>query len=433
MDSTMFRLAVTILLAAAAGRLDAQTYDLRGPAPHQGTIIQTRNEWKVPSATFTMEQGKEVVRARSSHESLSITELEVLQTTGSELSLLRYTVAESWWKSTYERDGFPTESMTQDGPLAGETLLVERIEGGWKQTMLGHEPHEKQKARLREPFVEQTEFYPAKPVAVGETWVVEGPRLARLLGHANALSAEGKAAFTLERVGEQAGQPVAFITYRVEMKVEFLDENQVPIEYSMGGSGEIQRSLETHLDLSNRRLGQQHWAASVPAEGGTSRRTDAGAFEMLESQRIVSSGDRARIARRGDEPPTPKPAAAVPAGSPRSEASSCIGAATPCAQRDPLTCTMGSGCFASGSCTGAPYSWDTCASKNQFTCGLSQGCYWQSWSKTCGGFHACAGKASFHCQSTPGCHWNSTCAGFPKACSEIKAAKCQRQPGCYLG
>lgn len=420
-----------LLLAAMAGGAGAQTYDLRGPAPRQGTIVQTRTEWKRPQGTVTLEEKGQVSRAQSSYENVSVTELEAVQTEGRELKMARLTFPEGWWKSSLDQEGFPPESRLEDGPMTGETILLERRDDGWQTTLLGREPNDKQKEWMREPFVDGNEAFPSRPVAVGESWTIEGPALAKLTGDLNALSFDGKATYTLDRVIGDESDRIALISYRIELRVKWLHDGQVPIELSQGGNGQIRRSLKNYVTLSDRRTGQEQYAATVHQDGHTTVRTEAGAYEVVKSQRIVSASNRAAVVRRGQETP-----AAVPAPSPArvespaasSSPASCKGVALPCAQRNEFNCGLGSGCFASGTCTGTPT--QTCFGKPQFTCATTPGCFWQSWSNSCGGVPTCLGKASFACRATPGCFWRATCTGNAKACSTLGKAACTMQPGC---
>ncbi|HKV10260.1 MAG TPA: hypothetical protein VJ725_19110 [Thermoanaerobaculia bacterium] len=423
-----------LLLAALAGGAEAQTYDLRGPAPAQGTIVQTRSEWKRPQGTFTIEQNGQASRARSSYESVSVIELEALQTEGRELKMARYTVPESWWQSSVEPEGFPAEKHLEDGPMTGETVLLERRDDGWQKTLLGREPNEEQKKRLRALFVDENEIYPKRPVAIGESWTIEGPTLANLTGNSDALSVDGKMTCTLDRVIEEGGDRVALISYRMELRVKWLEDGQTPFEHNQGGSGQIRRSLKHHINLSDRLTGQEQYTAVVHANGRTTNRTEAGAFESVTSQRIVTASNRAAVVRRGQPAPSAAPAATspAPAKSPTAATAtaSCKGTALPCVQRNEFNCGLGSGCIASGLCTGTPT--QTCFGKPQATCATTPGCFWQSWSKSCAGVPTCLGKPSLACKTTLGCRWQSTCAGNAQPCSSLDKLACGMQPGCVF-
>lgn len=419
-----------LLLPATLRGAGAQPYDLRGPAPKTGTIIQSRTELRNPDGTLTVEGNGSVTRARASGESASTTETEIVETAGKTASRVRYRVAEDWQKRSIDFDGAAPQITLEDSPLVGETLLIERRDGNWVKTLLGHEPSEEQRKRLREPYADGDEIYPAKPVAVGATWQVEGAKLAAIFGFADALSVEGKAHFTLDEVAAEAGDRLALLSYRLELRVKQLDDNQVPADFSLGGSGSIKRSLTAWIDVSNRFSGQQLSTFTVTQDGSTSKVTSAGPVEITETKRLITDSTRAVISRRAQterkkEWPSPSAKGTAP-----KLGGSCQGTALPCSKRSPFNCSLSSGCFSSGTCGGFPT--QTCAGKPQFSCTSTPGCFWQSWSKTCGGFLSCAGKNSFTCSSTPGCFWQGSCAGNARPCSALSREDCARQPGCEL-
>ncbi|HEX4961682.1 MAG TPA: hypothetical protein VF173_12635 [Thermoanaerobaculia bacterium] len=447
-------LLALLVLPATAGSSGAQTYDLRGHAPSQGSIVQRRSETKMPGGVLSVESGDTVNRVKSVREGVTISEKEIVQTAGPKLTMLRLKVAEDWWKTSFEKDGSAPEATTVDDPLVGETLLIERRDDGWQTTMFGHEPNERQKARLRKPFFDSAEVYPAKPVAIGESWVVEGAKLAMLQGYGDALAADGKATYTLDKVIQEAGERRALISYRLELKVRFLDDNQVPTDLNLGGSGKIRRSLKTYLDISDQFTGQLQAAATVTENGRKSNLTETGPIEVSDSQQIITPASRAEVVHRAT--PAPKPAlAAAPQPQPAEEhksffrrlfsssktdgeesarqpqdstQSSCTGVPLPCSQRSGFNCGSGSGCFNGGYCNGVPS--ESCFGKVQFTCSATPGCYWQSFTKTCSGVLLCAGKGSFACGATPGCSWQDACIGTATACSSLSPSQCANQPGC---
>ncbi len=452
MQSGKSILLALLVLPAAAGNVRAQTqaYDLRGHAPAQGSIIQNRIEVKMPAGVLTLESGGTVSRAKAVEESVTMEEMEVVQTVNRQLTLGRIKIAEKWSRSSFERDGADPQTTIKDDPLVGETLLIERRDDGWQKTLLGHEPNEQQKASLRKPFTEDAEVYPARPVAPGESWTLEGAKLARLFGFGDALSADGKATYTLEKVIQEAGERRAVISYRLELRVRSLDDDQSPVDLSIGGSGKIHRSLKSYLNVSDHFSGQQQTTGSATDNGRKANATEAGAFEVNESQRLIAPTARVAVVRRGQETPE---AHAVAAPSPQREAATrpasqpanvdsyfqqyfsqgdaqhgCTGVAVDCSQRSGSACNSGSGCRADGLCTGMPT--ETCFGKAQFSCALTPGCIWQSFTKTCSGVLVCGGKGKFACGLTAGCSWLSSCSGSATPCSTLSQTKCGNQPGC---
>ncbi|HEV7503689.1 MAG TPA: hypothetical protein VGS07_02130 [Thermoanaerobaculia bacterium] len=427
------------MLPAVAASVRAQTYDLRG-APKQGSIIQSRTEFKMPEGVLTVESGGTVKRAKATEESASTKEMEVVQTANRQLMMLRLKIAEGWSKSSFEKDGSAPETTIKDDPLVGETLLIERRDDGWQKTLLGHEPNAPQKRRMRELFSGDTKVYPAKPVALGTSWVMEGTKLAALFGFADALSADGKVTYTLKKVIQEAGVRRAVISYRLELKVRSLNDDQAPVDFSIGGSGTIHRSLTTYLDISDHFSGQQQTVGSGTENGHKASFTEAGAIEVNESERLIAAEDRAEVVRRAPVAPETTVAAA-PQPRPVENASAdsyqpfqsfnqsgCTGIAVDCFQRSGSNCSSGSGCLASGLCTGVPS--ETCFGKAQFSCGVTPGCFWQSFTRTCSGVLVCAGKGRFACNLTAGCSWLSSCTGTATPCSSLSQKQCEKQPGC---
>jgi hypothetical protein len=433
-----------LLSAAVSSPAPAQTYDLRGPAPKQGTIIQARIERKLPDGALTMEAGGEVSRGRIDQESVSTEEVEIVQTGGSRVTMLKYRMAEDSTRTTIAGDAGSTEEF-EDGPLVGETALIERRDDGWVKTLLGREPDERQQEWLKEPFVDDSEIYPAKKVAAGESWVVEGVELAALFSLERALSADGKATYTLDRVVDEDGDRRAIVSYRLELRASILDDDNSPVDFKFGGSGSIHRSLTSYLDVSHRFSGQQVLEGTRLEGGRRAQVTVAGALEMTGSQKLIAPDARAAVVRRAraervaSKPAAPRPTAppadaspwySGPTGSAASGPPSCKGYALACEQRAASNCDSGwwsSGCSSSGSCSGL--TWESCAGKPQFSCSTTPGCFWAAWSSSCSGVATCAGRSQWNCGS--GCSWRASCTGYAKACESIKkAGNCAAQPGC---
>jgi len=436
-------IAVALLLvpvATSAATPAARTYDLRGPAPRQGTIVQRRVTFKTPDGASTSEEKGTVVRSRVANETVEVTESEIVQTDARKVNLLRQRIVEKWGAETFGREGEPSRTTLADNPLAGETLLIERQSDGWSSTLLGREPTAAQRALLRDPYFEPREIYPDRRVAVGESWVVDGAKLAMLLGFGNTLSAEGKGTFTLDRVSEEAGDLLAVISSHLELRIKLL-AGTTPLDYSLGANGTIRRSLRRSIDVSSRVSGS--YLISGTVEGSQTKRTDGGPIEVVVAERIVTPATRAAIVHRGsataqeesatapDKPSSSSASADAPSRPATVAQASCKGTAVPCAQRDPLSCSAGSGCSAGGWCGGVPS--DSCFGKAQFACATAPGCYWQNGTHTCGGMRSCAGKDSFSCGATAGCTWQTSCSGQAQACSALRSDVCALQPGCYLG
>jgi hypothetical protein len=419
------------LLAVVPSLAPAQTYDLRGPAPAQGTIIQARTERTLSGGALTMEADGNAVRGRIDQTSVSTEEVEIVQTGGARVTMLKYRVAEDSTHTTVAGDAGPTDAF-EDGPMVGETALIERRDDGWVKTLLGREPDERQRAWLDERFVDDSEIYPEKPVAVGDTWVVEGAELAAIMGLERALSADGKATFTLDRVADEDGDRRAVVSYRLELHASILDDDNSPVDFKLGGSGNVRRSLTSYLDVSNRLTGQMVSEGTRLEAGRRVRVTVAGPTEMTGSQKLITPDVRAAVVRhaRADRvaaapAPPPRAAAVVPAAA--AAPPSCKGFALPCEQRSGFGCAAGSGCYSGGTCSGVTY--ESCFGKPQFSCTTTPGCFWAAWSNSCSGVATCAGRSQWNCGS--GCTWQSSCSGFATPCESIKKPKnCAAQPGC---
>jgi hypothetical protein len=436
------------LAAALPSPSPAQTYDLRGPAPKQGTILQERSEWKMSDGALTIEADGTVVRGRIDQENVSTEEVEIVQASGSQVTMLKYRVAEGWTRTTSSGE-VGSSIQVEDGPLVGETALIERRHDGWSKTLLGREPDQRQKEWLAKPFVDESEIYPAVPVAAGESWVVDAVELAALLGLDRALSVDGKATFTLDRVADEDGDRRAVVSYRLEIRGSVLDDDKSPVDFKLGGSGVVRRSLTSYLDVSNRLTGQQYFEGTRVEEGKRARVTVAGPVEMTGSQTAIGDGDRAAVVRQArterlaskpaaaparPAPPSPPANASPWYSGPTSSATagppSCKGTALACQDRNAASCDAGwwsSGCSSSGSCSGS--TWELCIGKPQFSCSTTPGCFWAAWSNSCAGVATCAGRSQWNCGS--GCTWQATCTGYAKSCESIrKPGNCAAQPGC---
>lgn len=295
--------ATLLLLLGASAGVDAQTYDLRGPAPPPGTIIRTRTETRMANGFFTVVKQGNIVGGSVANEGVSTTELEVVRTDGPRVTTLRLRVAEDWSKLSWQAEP-DVGQTTQNAPFVGRTVLIERRDDGWTKTLSGSEPNDQQKPWLREPYFERAEIYPVEPLGVGQTWVVKGEKLTAISGSLQAAyPADGKATFTLDQVLEDGGDRRAVISYRLELRGQMLDDQGVPMDFSLEGNGTIHRSLGSFLDVWRQFSGQQRMEVTRTEGGQEMRVTSGGLIQVESTQEVVSAALRAGIVFRFQAPP----------------------------------------------------------------------------------------------------------------------------------
>ena len=307
--------ALIPILAGLTLACSEGTHELRGPRLQVGQILQTTDVVNLPTGTLALEQRGKTQSLAVSSEDRSVTELEVVAVEADgRPKTLKQSFPEQWTRRVVTADGRREEDV-ENGPLAGATVLIERTDGGFVQTLLDARPDKRQQRYLKQEFVEPAAIYPDKKIRVGESWTVEGPALARLFGMGDALSVTGKGTFTLDRVAKVEGERRAFISYRLEVTTVSLDLENTEVEASLGGSGTLQRSLDRGLDLENKMFGQARFATRASASRREPTYSLAGAMTLTSTERLVSPTERHAVlpqeAPRTQEPAkTAKPAAA---------------------------------------------------------------------------------------------------------------------------
>jgi hypothetical protein len=148
-----------------------------------------------------------------------------------------------------------------------------------------------------EPWDPMDEMYPADKVKVGQEWIKSGADLRPLLGM-NVLSVEGEARFKVADFIEFKGLTCARITVHLSTKGAMLDPILGKMEFSMGGTGTIIRSVKHGLDLLIAINGSMEQSTTIPVDGGMAHVQITGpiAFEHSTSLSRFSSTDRSDTA-----------------------------------------------------------------------------------------------------------------------------------------
>lgn len=137
------------------------------------------------------------------------------------------------------------------------------------------------------------------------------PALAHLLGLGDALSVDGKGTFTLDRVAKVEGERRAFISYRLEVTAVTLEDDNVEVEGTLGGSGTVERALGRGIDLENKLTGQARFAPRPAAKNTEPEYTLSGPMTFTSTERFVSPTERHAVLRKSaEEQDAAEPAAA---------------------------------------------------------------------------------------------------------------------------
>ena len=253
---TRTKLATLLCALALSATAHAQQVDLRGPAPTQGLAIRTTTNVQTDPGTLNMTMQGQQMQGQIQTTTDNVTLMEYLQVDAGQVNQVRSTTEKNLSNSKMTLFG-QTQEQAQGQEIEGVTLTMSRTEDGW-DTELGGTPVPPQMSDVLEQagYVDPAAYYPAQPVAVGDSWEVSGQELTALMAAAGVPGSEvdGESTFTLKEVRVIEGVQTAVIDYELNMTVTMdmpAQGMEMALTTDMVGKGQILRRLDTYTDTNS--------------------------------------------------------------------------------------------------------------------------------------------------------------------------------------
>jgi hypothetical protein len=160
------------------------------------------------------------------------------------------------------------DSNTGRGPLVGETILRERKDGKWKNTLVGQEPTSKQQKELDSfpPLENFDDLLPEGPVNPGYTWKLDAARLRKLVG-TRCTGLTGEASMTFVRTTTLDGESCLLIDLTMNITGQMLDDDNSEMAIEMTARGTTYQSLKTGYDVKMSLTGTMKMTGTVVSDG----------------------------------------------------------------------------------------------------------------------------------------------------------------------
>ncbi|MBK8259830.1 MAG: hypothetical protein IPK80_00610 [Nannocystis sp.] len=250
-----------------SGAPEADTYNLRG-APVKGATRREEFDLTMADAQVTIKTGPLSFSGTQTLRVQGTDDLEILEASDGEVrkGRLNHVLDKSVMNMRMTMPDGTVETMNEEenGPLHGRAETIEYVSGQWSRRIEGPAATEQQARLLKDPPIYDT-MYPIA-VKVGESWTQTGPELRRWLG-GDFTSASGEVKNTLLSVEVQQGEKVAVIESIGEIRGTTLDEENHPIEVSMGVQGTVRRSLDRAVDLDGTWQGAMTMSGEIVQDG----------------------------------------------------------------------------------------------------------------------------------------------------------------------
>lgn len=252
-------IARIVLFAAAltaighlASTASAAGYNLRGPGPKIGETIRSESETTMTDGTMDIKSGTFQLAGKTDMTLRNVTETTILEMDGDTVTKVQLSFISDVQEQVVEMMGQRNNNVSES-PLHGEKVIGTYADGAWSFELAEGDPTPQQLLRLRTlaenyRYVNKTAIvYPDREVELGESWEVDASQLYSHVGV--ALAPSGKVIYTLEKVEEVDGEPLAHLRVVLDYSASMASETNAMMV--MKGEGPLVRSLSSHLDKSS--------------------------------------------------------------------------------------------------------------------------------------------------------------------------------------
>lgn len=211
--------------------------------------------------------GRQQVTGTMNIDNISTTRTEVVASRYGMPSVLKETTL-SDVTTTTTRMGDEISTETENGALTGCTVLIEQKNGNWIKNLIGQSPNPEQDAELRSAYADDNDLYPAVPVSVGDSWTIDGARLAAVWGmDAERFDTDSRATLKLEGFEYVMGERCAVIAVNPMTVSGTMERQGEAFRISFTGRGLIYRSLAKCVDVQTEMEGTATLEGDSMVEG----------------------------------------------------------------------------------------------------------------------------------------------------------------------
>jgi hypothetical protein len=274
--------AVVAFLAASSlvRAADADSYDLRGPAPEKGQIVVKKTTFQMKNADLTIKIGDKTLDAKQSITSNDEEEIKVMAVDGRQITKALITVVKDH-SDVVTNTGGEDSKESKNGELDGAVIIAERTGAKkWKHHLVDEKATEKQQKELdRRGGLESDDVqYPEGKVKVGHAWTIDAAVLNGLMG-GNIKDLKGTVKMKFLKLEKVDGEMCAVIESTGIVKgILQQDDGDMTIELDMKGT--TWRSVKTALDMREAMAGKATIKGKVGMDGAKTDITLAGPFRV---------------------------------------------------------------------------------------------------------------------------------------------------------
>ncbi len=266
--------------AKTSGPAATDTYNLRG-APVKGATRRAELDLTMADAQMTFKVGQLSLSGTMTLRVQNTDDLEILEAGDGQVrkARLNHVLDKSVTNMRMTMPDGTVEATNDDenGPLHGRAETIEHDRGQWTRMLEGAAATQQQMRLLKDPPIYDA-MYPTA-VKVGESWTQTGPELRRWLG-GDFTSTSGEVKNTLLSVEVQQGEKIAVIESIGEIRGTILDEDNRPMEVSMGIQGTLRRSLDRAVDLDGTSQGAMSLSGELVQDGLAAVMSVSGRYTM---------------------------------------------------------------------------------------------------------------------------------------------------------
>lgn len=278
-------LAASLLAAAGltAAPATGKKYDLRGPAPKQGQSVVKKSASEIKDARMSVSVGGMDIDGSMSMKATEDLTAKFVKVQNGDVTQVSVKVGTGKVDQTINMLG-NRQQMSQNSPLAGETVFCRKKGGTWKCLLEDATPSEEQKRSLDNmtPYVNDRALFPKKEYAVGDTWKLDDAGLKAMLSRVGGKTfTSGKGTATFKEVKTVNGQECAVIEVKFSVKgTAVLAGDTLKLKFE--GKADMARSLKTGV------FAKAKYAGTMSMEGKVQPPGAPGPVDFALEGKIVS-------------------------------------------------------------------------------------------------------------------------------------------------
>ena len=258
---------LTILYLCCLPGCGEKSYDLQ-LAVEAGEIYRIESDFRLENADIEISQGTDSTTGSQTLTSREVLEYDIYEAEDGQPLAMKISYLESWQKQNLQNAGNVPEYSDEISPLQARTLLCKKSGKNWGSELVGSIPTPEQTEvinTLINPW--PADLAPDHAVSIGDSWVVTGEALGRLIG-SELQNIDGELKAYFEQVIERDGTLCAVISVQLDLSGTQTTENNTRT-VKISAEGLTYRSVSDKIDLESKLSGTMTTRISeeIPSEG----------------------------------------------------------------------------------------------------------------------------------------------------------------------